>query len=333
MTMPESRHQQPRRRQRGARHSETLLRHRLGNYLHHHRETSVSSLRRLGRSPVQTAMTVLVIAIAMALPAALYSAVENLRQLGGNVELNARMSVFLDKSAGDDEVATLVAEVEKRRDIASIVYLSRESALDEFREASGFGDVLALLPDNPLPAAILVRPAPEITQDPAAAQKLADWLKAQPNVDDVSVDLEWLRKLHAFVDVGQQMAIGLGVLLAIGVLLVMGNTIRLAIENRREEIVVVKLIGGTDGYVRRPFLYAGLWYGLGGGFLAWLLVWTGFLALSSEFRQIAALYQSEFALRGPGFTAFLTLAAGGGLLGLAGAWIAVAGHLREIEPE
>ena len=317
----------------GARQSRTLIRHRVAGYLHHHRENCLASLRRLLASPVQTTMTVLVIAIAMALPAALYTAVDNLRQLGGDIELNARMSVFVDRQAGDDDIAALVAAVESRRDVASIVYVSRESALEEFREASGFGDVLELLPENPLPAALLVRPVTEVTRSPEASARLAEWLGEQKHVDDVSVDLGWLQKLHGYVEVGRQVAIGLGILLAIGVLLVMGITIRLAIENRRDEIVVVKLIGGTDGYVRRPFLYSGLWYGLAGGLLAWLLVWAGFLALSLEVRRIAALYQSGFALDGPGISILLILLASGALLGLAGAWIAVGGHLRAIEPE
>ncbi|MCK9503118.1 MAG: permease-like cell division protein FtsX [Porticoccaceae bacterium] len=316
----------------GASESRNSLHHRLNNYFRHHRKTLVSSLFRLLRTPVQTLMTLLVIAIAMALPAGLYSAVDNLRQLGGGIELNARMSVFLKKDASDEDIGELMAELETRDDVTAIIYLSRERALEEFRQASGFDDVLSLLDENPLPAAMLVQPSQQVTEDPAAAEALLHWLKSQEKVDDVSVDLAWLQKLHAFIDAGQQLALGLGVALGIGVLLVMGNTIRLAIENRREEIVVVKLIGGTNGYVRRPFLYTGFWYGVGGGLLAWGLVWVGFMSLGSEVQRLSALYQSGFTLHAPDLSVLLILMVCGALLGLGGAWVAVASHLRKIEP-
>jgi len=323
----------PRKTISGARGSRASLRHRVDSYVNHHGKTVAQSLRRLLRQPLQTLMTVLVIAIAMALPAALYTAIENLRTLGSGIELNARMSVFLNKSLSDDGVAELMMALEQRPDVTAIVYLSRERALEEFREASGFGDVLLLLDDNPLPAAILVQPADAVTRDAAAADALVAWLKARDEVDDVSVDLGWLQKLHAFINAGKQAAMGLGVALGFGVLLVMGNTIRMAIANRREEIVVVKLIGGTNGYVQRPFLYAGFWYGIGGGLVAWLLVWIAFLAMAPAAKRIAALYQSGFSLEGPGFLTLLVLLGCGVALGLGGAWIAVASHLRRIEPE
>jgi len=326
---------QPRSRKStaGASESRNSPLHQLNNYFRHHCKTLASSLARLLRSPGQSLMTIMVIAIAMALPAGLYSAVDNLRQLGGGIELNARMSVFLKKEATDDDIGELMAALETRDDVTAIIYLSRERALDEFRQASGFGDVLSLLDENPLPAAMLVQPSEQATADPAAAEALVQWLKSQEKVDDVSVDLAWLQKLHAFIDAGKQLALGLGAALGIGVLLVMGNTIRLAIESRREEIVVVKLIGGTNGYVRRPFLYTGFWYGICGGLLAWLLVWAGFLSLGSEVQRLSALYESGFALSGPKIYALVILMACGALLGLGGAWVAVASHLRKIEPQ
>ncbi len=323
----------PRRRQGGASESRASARHRLASYVQHHRRTLVSSFQRLLAKPVQSLMTVLVIAIAMALPAALYVAVSNLQQLAGGVELNARMSVFIEKGVDEEEIAALVAELETRDDVTAIVYMSADRALEEFREASGFADVLALLEENPLPPAILVEPADHIANDQAAAEALVDWLQGREIVDEVSVDLAWLQKLHALVQVGRQLALGLGVVLGMGVLLVMGNTIRLAIESRRDEIVVVKLIGGTDGYVRRPFLYSGLWYGLAGGAFSWLLVGLGFWSLGNEIQALATLYQSGYSLSGPGGAVLLTLLVCGALLGLGGAWIAVSSHLRGIEPE
>ena len=327
--------QSPRQRKSvsGARESRTSLGNRLDNYFRHHGKIVVSSLLRLLRQPVQTLMTVLAIAIALALPAALYTAVENLRLLGSGIELDARMSVFLKQEVTDDDVGELMAILEQRDDVTAIIYMSRERALEEFRQSSGFGDVLHLLEENPLPAAILVQPGLEVTQNPSAADALVAWLQSRDEVDDVTVDLGWLQKLHAFIDTGKQVALGLGFALGIGVLLIMGNTIRLAIENRREEIVVVKLVGGTNGYVRRPFLYAGFWYGVGGGLFAWLLVTLGFLLMSPAVSKVAALYQSGFSLHGPGVGALLVLTGFGIVLGLGGAWLAVASHLRRIEPQ
>jgi len=133
--------------------------------------------------------------------------------------------------------------------------------------------------------------------------------------------------------VGRKLAWALGAALGLGVLLIMGNTIRLAIENRRDEIVVVKLIGGTNGYVRRPFLYTGLWYGVGGGAMAWLLVWLAVVLLGGTAKELATQYQSSFTPTGPGFGNLVLLLLSGGVLGLLGAWIAVSQYARQIEPE
>jgi cell division transport system permease protein len=317
----------------GARESRSSGQQQFLNYLRHHRKSLRASLLRLLANPLQSLMTVLVIAIALAMPTGLYTAVENLRYLGGTIELNARMTVFLEQGLDDERIADLISEVEQRPDISAIVFVSAESALEEFQQESGFGDALALLDQNPLPAALLVQPSAELIAQPDLAVPLVDWLRGLPGVDDVSVDLGWLQKLHAYIDLGQQIAFGLGALLAVGVVLIMGNTIRLAIANRREEIVVVKLIGGTNGYVRRPFLYAGFWYGVAGGLVSWLLVALAFAALSGQVAHLVRLYQGSFTLVGPGFATLWWSLSFGALLGLAGAWIAVSSHLYFIEPE
>ena len=322
-----------RRAPAGASHSRADFRQRLGNYVINHRRNLLSSLARLMATPLQSLMTILVIAIAMALPAALYVGVNNVEQLGKGIEVDARMSVFLKKAATDEQIQALIAELDGRGDVLSTHFVGADQALEEFRLTSGFGDVLSLLDSNPLPAAIQVVPVNVVIGDQGQLDALVGWLGEQPVVDEISLDLGWLQKLHALVAVGQQVALGLGIALSVAVLLVMGNTIRLAIENRREEIVVVKLIGGTDSYVARPFLYAGLWLGLLAGFTAWLLVWLGFLSLSAPVEKLSRLYQSQYVLSGPGVMEFLVLCLLGALLGLLGTWLAVYGHMRTIEPE
>lgn len=321
------------RQRRGASGARAQLRQLLASYVRHHRETVATSLARLAATPLQTLMTVLVVAIALALPASLYTAMENLRQLGGEVEFNTRMTVFLRHEVAQKDVDALLATLNGMEHVEAVTLMTAEQALAEFRASSGFGDVLDLLDDNPLPAVVLIVPAGEASADPAVAEALTRAIAGQPQVDDVAVDLAWLQRLQALLDIGHRLVYALGAALGIGVVVIMGNTIRLAIESRRDEIVVVKLIGGTDRYVRRPFLYGGLWFGIGGGLLAWLLVWVGVLLVGGTVGQLTVLYQSGFVIVGPGFGAFVLLLAGGALLGSAGAWVAVSQHLRHIEPE
>jgi cell division transport system permease protein len=279
-------------------------------------------------------MTSLVLAIALAMPAALFTAMENVRLLAGGVEVSARITLFLDKTVGDRQAQELAREIDQRTAVAETTYISRDQALAEFRAQSGFGDVLDLLDENPLPPVILVKLRPVRADQPGNdLQALAIELEALDGVDDVVMDSAWLERLQILIETGRSLALALGVALGLGVLLIMGNTIRLAIENRREEIVVVKLIGGTNGYVRRPFLYSGFCYGMVGGVLAWVLVWLGVLWLTGPVARLAGAYQSSYVLAGPGIVPLLILFACGALLGLAGSWIAVTRHLDAIEPE
>lgn len=317
----------------GARQVRTGLRQKIANYILNHRKNLRTSFLRLLSTPLQSLMTVLVIAIAMAMPAGLYVGVSNIERLGGGIEVNARMSVFIKKGATEKQINSLIEELEGRDDVFAIDYVSAEQALEEFRLSSGFGDVLSLLDSNPLPSALQVTPVEALISDQNQLTDLVSWIQKKDVVDEVSLDLGWLQKLQALVAVGRQAASGLGVALAVGVLLVMGNTIRLAIENRREEIVVVKLIGGTDSYVRRPFLYSGFWLGFLAGILAWILVWLGFQSLAGPVEKLSRLYQSQYVLTGPGFMELIALGGLGAILGLAGTWVAVFAHMRTIEPE
>ena len=151
-------------------------------------------------------------------------------------------------------------------------------------------------------------------------------------VAEALLDMEWLQRLNSLMHLSRRLVQIVGGLLVLGVLLILGNTIRLAIENRREEIVVVKLVGGSNAFVRRPFLYTGLWYGVGGGVLAGLLVSLALWFLQQPVADLAKLYGSDFRLRGLGIMGGLNLVVLGGLLGLAGAWLAVTRHLVHIQP-
>ena len=331
--MPESGRGRAGRQPRGASGGQSRLRQLIWGYARHHRETLMASLARLAAAPLQSLLTMLVIAIALALPATLHTAVDNLRQLGGEIESSARMTVFLRHGIPAAEIDTLLATLRAYDEVADVTLVTPDEALAEFSANSGLGDALDLLEANPLPAVMMVEPEQGFGASPDDVAGLARRIGEQTQVDEVAEYLAWLQRLQALLDIGGQLANALGVALGLGVLVIIGNTIRLGIENRRDEIVVVKLVGGTNGYVRRPFLYGGLWFGLGGGLLAWGLVWALVLLVAGAVDRLASLYQSGFSLSGPGFPILLMLLAAGGLLGLAGAWIAVSRHLARIEPE
>ena len=312
---------------RGAKGSSVSLLDKWRGYKHHHRITLQNSFAKMLREPLQTLLTVVVIAIALTLPTALYISVENIRQLSGGVESSAQISVFVKKGARTTAIENLGEQLGKLKGVASVSYISAEVALEEFNALSGFGSALQYLDENPLPEAFLVRPL--LLNDSA---KLVAEIREITLVEDVQLDMEWLSRLDALLDMGRKLVLALGAALGIGVILVVGNTIRLAIQSRRDEIVIVKLVGGTDAYVRRPFLYTGLLFGFFGALIAALMLVGLSLWLEPSVNKLASLYQSQFRLAGLGVSGSLVLLAIGGAVGLAGAWISVGQHMRDIKP-
>lgn len=306
-------------------------RDRFAAYTLHHRQIARDSLLRLLRHPLGSLSTWLVIGIALALPGALYLALDNVAKLGGRWDGAPQISLFLQQSVDETAGLALQQKIARRGDVAHAEYISREQALAEFRSESGFGQVIDQLEANPLPALISVRPL--VAQGSAdSVQRLYNDLKAQPEVERAVLDMEWVQRLYALLDIGRRIAFGLATMLGVGVVLVIGNTIRLAIESRRDEILVVKLVGGTNAFVRRPFLYTGIWFGLGGGVVACLILTAALLWLGDPVARLAALYHSEYSLTGLGAGRAGVLLVGGALLGWFGAWLAVRRHLGAIEP-
>jgi cell division transport system permease protein len=301
----------------------------LVRYASLHAQNALASLGRLVRQPVATTMTVLVIAIAIALPAGLRVLVGNAATMSAAWERAADFTVYLKLDIGDERARALAAEVGLRDDVESVDFISREAALAEFRERSGFGDVLDALDGNPLPHALLVRPASGAQGD---IETLAGALAALPETELVQIDTAWVERLRAILALAGRVVDVATVLLAAAVVLVIGNTIRLEINNRSTEIEVMKLVGGSDGFIRRPFLYLGFWYGFAGAVAAWLLIGITLWLLSAPVGRLAALYDSAFALTGLAGRDLAALIGGGALLGWAGAGLATARHLRAIEP-
>lgn len=298
-------------------------------WLESHRASLVDSLRRLARQPIGSFFTCWVMAVALSLPMGLSLLLDNVEKLGGSWQRAAQISLFLDMSAGEREGQALREQIKAMDDVADAEWISREQALEEFQQLSGLGRALKELPENPLPGVVLVTPK-EV--DKAKLEALRQRLAELPKVEQAQLDLVWVERLTAILKLGDRFVFGLSLLLILALLLVIGNTIRLHIENRRAEIEVIKLVGGTDGYVRRPFLYMGALYGFGAGLFAWLLLAFGLDWLNDAVVRLAGLYGSDFALGGVPSSDGFSLLLGAVLLGYIGAWLAVARHLNELAP-
>ncbi len=296
-----------------------------------HTRNCTDSLQGLRAQPVATSLTVLVIGIALALPGALNLVVQNGRNLAGSWESARDFSVYLTPGAELAVAEKLAAELKKREQIDSVQIISAADALVEFRESSGLGEVLDSLDSNPLPHTLIVRP-----KDTATGEQLAgigEDLDKRPEVDIVKIDTQWVERLNAILDFMNRVVIIATVLLVAAVIIIIGNTIRLDIQNRRDEIEVLKLLGASNGFVRRPFLYVGLWYGLIGGIVALLLMVIGGWLLTAPLEHLIGLYESDLSLLGLDAGSALTMVAGGVLAGWGGAWTAVSRHLAAIQPK
>ena len=303
----------------------------ISGYLTHHGQALLGSLGRLARAPFATALTVLVIGLALALPLALALFVTNAMNATGGFTGAVDVSVYFKPEVALARVQQLAQNTRARAGVASVQVISSAEALEEFRQYSGFGTALQALGSNPLPNVLHIRPSSQAS-GAADLDALKHYLSAWPEVDVVQVDSEWVLRFNAILELLRRVLGIAAILLGAGVLAVVGNTIRLEIQGRRTEIEVIRLVGGSSGFVRRPFLYTGTLYGLAGALLAWAMVAIAVLVLRAPVATLAQLYGSRYTLAGPGLREVgLTLAAGM-ILGWLGAWVAAARHLRGIEP-
>ncbi len=301
------------------------------NWFMRHVQAFFFALGRLARAPFATAFTVLVIALAMTLPALFGLMVGSLRDTTGQIAQSVSISVYFKRDVALDRVKQLADSVRERAGVASVKVVSADDALESFRKDSGFGTALDALTDNPLPHVIDVRPT-ESAATPAELEALKRHLATWPEVDLVQADSEWVQRLEAILDLARRLLLGTAALLAVGVVAVIGNTVRLEILNRRAEIEITKLVGGSNAFVRRPFLYAGALYGGFGALLALVLTLTVRTLLTPPIGRLAASYGSEFALLAPTLLQCGELVGGGAFLGLLGAWISASRHLSDVAP-
>ncbi len=304
---------------------------RLRSWVLHHFSCAHESLSRLLKTPLASLLTVAMLAIALALPGGLYMLTQNMLALSGHWEADTQISLYLREDLDEQVARNMIANLQKDHRITKVQFMNRDEALDEFRQMTGFDEALDRLEHNPLPPVILLSPRKDLTAD--ALTELLKELTAMLQIDLVQLDLEWIKRLKGILGLIQRSLLIVAGLLAIAVVLVVGNTIRLEIENRRDEIVITRLFGATHAFIRRPFLYDGIWFGLLGGLLACILIYAALRVLSEPVGRLIELYNSSFQPVYPGLSFIAALTIFAALLGYLGAWTAVSQHLHKIEPE
>jgi len=297
-----------------------------------HLQTCLGTLGRLAAHPLPTLLTVLVIGIALALPACLQVLVINARAVSGDLNRAVDLSVYFKSDTPVAQAEQVAAAIRLRKNVADVRLIKADEALQVFRERSGFGVALNALTDNPLPHALVVRPASDATSR-TQLEALAQELRGLSGVDVVQLDTAWVERFNAILDAVRRGVLVVAILLAFGVLVIVGNTIGTEIQARRAEIEITKLVGGTDAFVRRPFLYTGIWYGLGGGIVALTVSYLIVALMAGPISRLAGLYGSDFVLEGLGPQYSLWLIGIGLGLGWLGSLVAASRHLRDIEPQ
>ncbi|MCB5161791.1 permease-like cell division protein FtsX [Marinomonas algarum] len=303
-----------------------------GKYFRQHQATLAESFMRLVHYPLASVMTVMVIAIALSLPGGLYVLLKNVHAVTDQWEQQSVITLYLFPELEDTQALALSHRLSAQEEIASVEYISKEEGLRYFERSSGYEQIMSALPENPLP--IVLRVLPNEVVDVATLpnlQALRDQLASQKEVDHAELDAQWLQRLASILSFGQRFSYALSILLIVAVLLIVGNTIRMAVESRRDEVLVMKLVGATDAYIRRPFLYMGFWFGVLGGCFASLCILVLSWWVSSPAERLIELYQSGFQLQtfnADEIVLCLTISA---LVGVIGAWIAVNRHIANIE--
>lgn len=300
-------------------------------YLLRHLQVFFYSLGQLARTPFASLMTIAVIGITLALPSGLYVAIDNLQRLSAGWDGSAKISLFLKRDTGDEAARELSQKIRRIPAVATVDYVSPADALVEFKRQSGFGEALDALDYNPLPPVLIVQPAAGF-DNPASLEELVQQLTGHGQVDLAQLDLEWVKRLHALLQIARRGVWILATVLGLAVVLIVGNTIRLAVLNRREEIEIIRLVGGTNAFIRRPFLYTGLLQGICGALAAWVLVSVSLGLMAGPIAELANLYASRFHARTLGIQGAVILIVTGAILGWLGSRIAVGRHLHDIEP-
>lgn len=296
-------------------------------YLLSHWRALLISLERIAQMRLESLTILAVIGIALALPAGLFVLLQNVQQVSQAWGEETKVSLFLKTTVNETQSLQLVDRLKLEQSVAQVTYVSPQQGLTKLSKQAGFSEMLNQFPENPLPGLIEITPT-KMSQSPQALENLvAQWQKI-PEVDLVKLDMDWVKRLQSILKLSQKAAYALAIFFACAVFLIIGNTIHLAIQNQRREIEVIKLVGGTYAFIRRPFLYRGIVYGSLGALFAALVIGVGLLWLSDAVAELAKQYHSTYSLSGLGCSGLFLLLLAGAALGLSGAWLAVNHYLR-----
>lgn len=305
-------------------------RNKIQSWFVNHARAFISSFSELLQTPIASLMTITVIGVAMALPSGFYLLLENFQLLSKSWNGRPTISLYLKQTSNDEEIKRFQARLENSSDVQSVKYISPDEGLKEFEKFSPFSNLNDILQKNPLPPVLIITPKKK-SATAETLKKMLQALQTSTLVDSAELDMAWVERLNDVTLIGKRITYTIAILFCLGVALIIGNTIRLTTQTHRQEINIFKLVGATHAFIQRPFLYRGLWYGLLGGLLAWILVLLILWWLKSPAQHLAESYGNHFIFRG------LTLSVGVGIIilssvmGLIGSWMAVRRHLSTPE--
>ena len=306
------------------------MKQHIQTWLKQHAHAFFFSLGQYIKNPINNILTTFVIGISLAFPVGFYVFLNNVQILSSGWDDSIEINLFLDTTIDEEQANVFANRISKRDDVAETILINKDEALAEYKKLSGLSGALDVLDENPFPNVVLVKPV-FVDIDEYKTTKLINELEVMPEIDDVQYDNTWIKRLIHIIDIVKLVTFILSVLLAIAVLLIVGNTIRLSIYSYRHEIEITKLFGGTDSFIQRPFLYSGMWYGIFGSVIAWFLIAVSIQILSGPIENLSNLYTGDFQLVGLGVTNTLYLFGIGVLLGLLGSWASVKRYLYAIE--
>jgi cell division transport system permease protein len=317
---------------RQRKHLGKRLQEKFEAYLLNHAHGLFSSLGRLSRTPFTSSMTILVLAIAISLAGCFYIVVANIQQLTGNLESSNQMSLFLKDHITEAAGQKLAEQIKQNASVDAVKFITKKQAMEEFKANSGFGDALNALDTNPLPSVIQVLPKNALESNEEIDKLMAEF-KQLPQVDFVQVDMQWVEKLQTIMLIASRGVMLVSLLLGFAVTFITGNTIRLELQNRQDEVFISKLVGATQSFIQRPFLYTGFWLGFIAGFLAWLIITIMLLILESPVEKLSTLYNGSFELLFLSFSEFILLLMIASTLAVLGSWAVLHYQLRQLKPQ
>ncbi|MEE9345960.1 MAG: permease-like cell division protein FtsX [Methylococcales bacterium] len=300
------------------------------HYLILHLRAALNSLGQLSQKRIATLANIIVIAIALALPAAFYLAIQNISDASHGLGESTQLTVFLQTDVNQASAEQLSKKIRQRVDITDVNIISKEQGLNELKDYSGFGETITALENNPLPIVLQVQPIDQLSSTSELNQLMTE-LRQFPEVDIVQLDLMLVKRLQSIVNIGQRVVWILGLLFCLAVIFIVGNTIRLELQTRHDELEITKLMGATNRFVRRPFLYTGAWLGFFGSMIACIIVAVIYTAIQSPADQLSGLYESAFQLNFLTASELMMLLLTGVSTGVLGAWMSASRHLQRID--